>query len=187
MYVPTKIFLTEGRGTHRERLTSFEEALRDAGIGPFNIICVSSIFPPHCKLISREEGRPMLREGQILHVVMSKSETNEPSRLIAAAVGLAIPKDPSQYGYLSEHHSFGQTAREAGLYSEVLAANMLATVLGDKEVRYTKPKGKKGATWRIKPKDRNPKIVKTTSITCAIEGDRMGRWSTVLAAAVLIP
>ena len=187
MYVPTKIFLTSGKGVHREKLASFEVALRDAGIGPFNIVCVSSIFPPHCKLISREEGRPMLREGQILHVVMSKNETDEPGRLIAAAAGLAIPKDPARYGYLSEHHSFGQTAREAGHYAEVLAANMLATVIGEKEIRYTRPKGKKNGTWRINPKDRSPNIVKTLNMTCAVEGDRLGRWTTVLAAAVLIP
>ena len=187
MYVPTKIFLTHGKGVHREKLASFEVALRDAGIGPFNIVCVSSIFPPHCQLISREEGRPLLREGQILHVVMSKNETEEPGRLIAAAVGLAIPKDPSQYGYLSEHHSHGQTRPEAGHYAEVLAANMLATVLGEKEIRFSKRRGKKDGMWTINPKDRSPNIVKTMNVTCAAEGDHLARWTTVLAAAVLIP
>ncbi len=187
MYVPTKIFLTKGRGIHREKLASFEEALRDAGIGPFNIICVSSIFPPHCQLISRDKGSLMLREGQILHVVLSKNETNEPGRLIAAANGLAIPRDPSQYGYLSEHHSNGQTAREAGLYAEVLAANMLATVMGEKEIKYSKPKGGHGFRWRINPKDRGPKLGRTMSVASDAEGDRQGRWTTVLAAAILIP
>lgn len=187
MYVPTKIFMTKGRGVHREKLASFEEALRDAGIGPFNIICVSSIFPPHCQLISREKGRAMLREGQILHVVLSKNETCEPSRLIAAANGLALPKNPNLYGYLSEHHSYGQTAREAGLYAEVLAANMLATVMGEKEVKYSKPTGGRGLRWRVNPKDRGPSMGKTMSIAVDAEGDRQGRWTTVLAAAVLIP
>jgi len=162
-------------------------ALRNAGIGPFNIICVSSIFPPHCHLLTREKGLPMLREGQIIHVVLSKSETQEPGRLIAAANGLAIPKDPTQYGYLSEHHSFGQTAKEAGHYAEVLAANMLATVLGEKEIQYRKPRTGDGFAWRISPKDRSPKMVRTMSIAAAAEGDRQGWWTTVLAAAILIP
>lgn len=187
MYVPTKIFLTKGVGVHREKLASFEAALRDAGIGPFNIICVSSIFPPHCQLITREKGRAMLREGQIIHVVLSKNETQEPGRIIAAANGLAIPKDQTQYGYLSEHHSYGQTAKEAGHYAEVLAANMLATVLGEKEIKYTKPRTGEGFGWRISPKDRSPKMVRTMSIAASAEGDRMARWTTVLAAAVLIP
>ncbi len=187
MYVPTKIFLTFGKGVHRERLASFEEALRNAGIGPFNIICVSSIFPPHCQLIDREEGRPLLREGQILHVVLSKNDTDEPGRLIAASVGLAIPKNPAQYGYLSEHHSYGQTKPEAGHYAEVLAANMLATVMGEKEIRYSRPRGKKNGMWRINPKLRSPNIVKTLNVSAAAEGDHLARWTTVLSAAILIP
>jgi len=30
--VPTHMFLTRGAGTHREKLASFEEALRSAGV-----------------------------------------------------------------------------------------------------------------------------------------------------------
>ena len=54
--VPKRIFLTKGVGKHKERLTSFELALRDAGIAAQNLVRVSSIFPPHCKLIPRKEG-----------------------------------------------------------------------------------------------------------------------------------
>jgi len=56
-YVPKKIYLTKGVGKHREKLSSFEMALRSAGIAQFNLVRVSSIFPPHCKLISAQEGR----------------------------------------------------------------------------------------------------------------------------------
>ena len=91
---------------------------------------VSSIFPPHCKLISAPEGAKLLKAGQVLHVVMSENATNEAHRLVAASVGVAIPKDRSQYGYLAEHHSFGQTDNKAGDYAEDLAASMLATILG---------------------------------------------------------
>lgn len=50
-FVAKKIFLTKGVGKHRERLSSFELALRNAGIAACNIVRVSSIFPPSCKLI----------------------------------------------------------------------------------------------------------------------------------------
>jgi len=124
------IFLTKGVGRHREKLTSFELALRDARIAEFNIVRVSSIFPPGCKVISVQEGLKQLTPGQIVYAVMYDNATNEPHRLVAASVGLAIPANKEHYGYLSEHKSFGETDHRAGDYAEDLAATMLATILG---------------------------------------------------------
>ncbi|MBI4444895.1 MAG: arginine decarboxylase, pyruvoyl-dependent [Acidobacteria bacterium] len=174
------IFLTKGVGKHREKLTSFEMALRDAGIAAFNIVRVSSIFPPYCKLISKNQGLKMLRPGQITYCVMSESATNEPNRLIAAGVGIAMPKDPAQYGYLSEHHSYGQTEKTAGDYSEDLAAEMLATTLGV-DFDPNQSWDAKRETWRI-----SGQIVNTRNITQSAVGDKDGLWTTVISAAVLI-
>src|SRR3989338_8718624 len=107
--IPTKAFLTKGVGMHKDRLASFESALRNAGIEKCNLVYVSSIFPPNCKIIPREEGLKLLKAGEITYCVMARTETNEPNRLISAAVGLAVPKDSNNYGYLSEHHGFGET------------------------------------------------------------------------------
>ncbi len=133
-FVPSKIFVTKGVGQHKEKLASFELALRQAGIAPFNLVKISSIFPPHCKLISREEGLKQLKPGQIIFLVMSENATDESQRVLSASVGLAIPNNPIHYGYLSEHHSFGQNKEEVGQYVEDLAAYMLATTLGKKDV-----------------------------------------------------
>src|ERR1700737_882062 len=108
------IFLTKGAGRHREKLTSFELALRDARIAEFNLVRVSSIFPPGCKVISIQDGLKTLAPGQIVYAVMYDNSTNEPHRLVAASVGLAIPAERDKYGYLSEHTSFGQTHEKAG-------------------------------------------------------------------------
>src|ERR671913_2614411 len=105
LYVPKMMFLTKGRGTHKDYLTSFELALRDADIADLNLVSVSSILPPHCKVISRQEGRKYLQPGQIVFTIMARSATNEPNRLIAVSIGLARPADESQHGYLSEHHA----------------------------------------------------------------------------------
>ena len=113
-FLPSKAFLTKGIGRHREKLTSFEEALREAGIAQVNIVRVSSIWPPHCELVSREEGVKLLRPGQITFAVVAEAQTNEPSRLGTAAIGLAVPADPSHHGYISEHHAFGQRHEPAG-------------------------------------------------------------------------
>lgn len=176
----TKLFFTKGVGRHKEYLTSFELALRDAGIEPLNIVTISSIMPPGCKRISREEGLKMLRPGQIAFTVMARQATNEPNRLIAASIGLAQPADPAMYGYLSEHHPVGETEEKAGEYAEDLAATMLATTLGidfDPEKAWDE---------REQIYKASGKIFKTTNITQSAQGDKNGLWTTVLAAAVFV-
>jgi len=120
--VPTKVFLTKGVGHHKEELRSFELALRSAGIEKCNLVTVSSILPPNCKLISRNKGLKHLQPGEITYCVMSRLASSEPRRLLAASVGLAMPADKSHYGYISEHHAHGQTMRVAGDYAEDIAA-----------------------------------------------------------------
>ena len=111
---------------------------------------------------------------------MSQSESNEPRRLMAASVGIAIPKDKNQYGYLSEHHSFGENDETAGDYAEDLAAEMLATVLGV-EFDPDKSWDEKREQWKI-----SGKIVRTRNITQTALGDKNNQWTTVVAAAILV-
>ncbi|MFC2156598.1 pyruvoyl-dependent arginine decarboxylase [Acidobacteriota bacterium] len=179
--IPSKIFLTRGHGQHKEKLASLELALREAKIAPFNLVKVSSIFPPYCTLISREEGLTHLNAGQITFLVMSENATNEAHRMISASVGVAIPNNPKHYGYLSEHHSFGQDEKEAGQYAEDLAAYMLATTLGkdfDLDEIWNKEKSVYEITEDV--------IVKTQNISKTTQGGK-GLWTTAVAAAVLIP
>lgn len=179
MLIPKELFLTRGVGRHKEKLSSFEMALRHAGIAEYNLIRVSSIFPPHCKVISKQAGLDKLQPGQLVPCVISQCESNEARRLLAASVGMAIPKEPSRYGYLSEHHSFGQTHEVAGDYAEDLAAEMLATILGvpfDSEKSWDE----KREQWKI-----SGQIVRTRNITQTALG-RNNLWTTVIAAAILI-
>jgi len=181
VFVARKIFLTKGVGRHREKLTSFEMALRDGGLAPFNLVYVSSIFPPGCKLISRAQGLKHLHPGQIVFSVVSSNATREPHRQIAASIGVAIPADRTAYGYLSEHHSFGEKEDIAGDYAEDLAAEMLATTQGV-EFDPDKSWDEKREIWKI-----SNKIVKSTSVTKAAVGDKNGLWTTVVAGAIFIP
>jgi arginine decarboxylase len=178
--VPRKMFMVRGVGVHREKLTSFELALRDAGIAEYNLVRVSSIFPPYCKIVDREDGLKLLQAGEVVFVVLAEMATNEPGRRIAASVGVARPADENKYGYLSEHHTFGQTEQEAADYSEDLAATMLATTLGiqfDAERDYNA---------RKEQYLMGGEIVDTTSITMAITASPGGVWTTVIAGAVLL-
>jgi len=180
-FVPQRVFFTKGVGVHRDKLQSFELALRKAGIERLNLVRVSSIYPPGCKILSREEGMKRTRPGQIIFCVMAENSTNESHRMTAAAIGLAVPTEGDQYGYLSEHHSFGESDEQAGDYAEDLAATMLATTLGiefDPDKNYDERK----EVYRM-----SGKIVRARHICQSARGDKDGRWTTVLAAAVFTP
>ncbi len=178
--VPDRMFFTKGVGVHKDKLAAFELALRDAGIETSNLVYVSSIYPPGCKTITKKEGSQFLHPGGITFCVMARSETNEPNRLVSAAIGVARPRDHSHYGYLSEHHAFGETAKVSGEYAEDLAATMLATTLGipfdptqawDERKQVYKTSGH---------------IFQTSNICQSAEGNKNGLWTTAIAVGVLL-
>jgi arginine decarboxylase len=178
--VPSKLFLTKGVGVHKNKLSSFELALRNAGIEKCNLVYVSSIMPPKCKIISRQAGTKLLEPGQITYCVMARNETNEPNRLVSASIGIAMPRDTENYGYLSEHHSFGEIAKVSGDFAEDLAATMLASTLGlpfDPDQAWDDRK----QVYRT-----SGHIFKTRNICQSAEGNKHGFWTTVIAAAILI-
>ena len=178
--IPEKVFFTKGVGIHKDKLASFELALRSAGIEICNLVYVSSIFPANCKIISRQRGLKLIEPGQITYCVMARNQTNEPNRLVSAAIGLAVPSDNKNYGYLSEHHSFGETARKSGDYAEDLSATMLATTLGipfDSDLAWDARKQVYKASKYI---------FKSRHICQSAEGHKNGLWTTVAASAVFL-
>jgi len=178
--VPTKLFLTKGVGVHKNRLQSFELALRNAGIEKCNLVYVSSILPPNAKIISKDEGLKLLQAGQVTFCVMARLESNEPNRLMSSAIGIAVPKDFNHYGYLSEHHAFGEKGEKAGDYAEDLAATMLATTLG---IEFNPD-----TAWEEREQiyKTSGNIIKATNITQSAECNKDGLWTTVIAVAVLL-
>lgn len=178
--VPKKMFFVKGKGFHRSKLASFEEALRDAGIERFNLVQVSSIFPPYCIEIKKEIGLKELRSGQIVFTVMARASSNEFNRLICASIGVAKPADRGQYGYLSEHHTYGVKPENAGDTAGDLAAEMLASTLGvpfDPQANYDEKK----EIFRM-----NGKIIETKNVTSSATVKEENEWGTVIAAAVFI-
>ncbi len=173
--------MTKGVGRHKDYLQSFELALREAGIQHCNLVTVSSIVPPGCKLIPRDKGVKMLKPGEVTFLVLSKNSTNEPHRLLGASMGVAIPSAKGSYGYLSEHQSFGQPEKVMGEYAEDLAATMLATTMGI-EFDVDKAWNEREQLYKT-----SGLIIKTTNITQSAIGDKNGLWTTVLSAAVFVP
>ncbi len=178
-WTPKRMFLTKGFGCHRSRPQSFEMALRRAGIEKYNLVLVSSIFPPGCQMVSREQGLEALHPGQICFLVLARQGTNEPDRLVSAAVGLARPTDASQYGYISEHHGCGQTTRAASESAEDLAVAMLASSQGIEldPVQNSRDREQGGEAGRA---------FASHSIAQSARGHEDGLWTTVIAAAVML-
>jgi arginine decarboxylase len=174
------MFFTKGVGRAKEKLASFENSLRSARIAHLNIVTVSSIFPPYCRILGVEEGLGRLEAGEITHCVLAKEQIKEPGRRIVASIGLALPAESGQYGYISEHHGFGETEFEAGEYAEDLAASMLANTLGiefDPDKDYDE---------RSKVYKMSGKIVDSQHFSQGAQGDETGMWTTVVAAAVFV-
>ncbi len=177
--VPTKVFLTKGVGRHRYQLKSFEEALRQAGVAQQNLVQVSSILPPRCKIISRDSGLKRFMPGQVSYCVMARSDTNEHGRLIASSIGIAVPKDRNNWGYISEVHGQGMNEKEAGDMSEDLAADMLGTTLG-LEVDPDKAWSEKEQVYKA-----SGLIIRTSNITQAARGQK-GLWTTTVAIVMFL-
>ena len=178
--VPRKNFFIKGVGVHKERLASFEMALRMAGVAYCNLVLVSSIYPPGCKTISKDEGIKLLSPGEIVFAVYDRESTNEPNRLIAASVGLALPADPEMHGYLSEHHALGETDEKAGEYAEDLAASMLANTLGI-DFDPNKDYDARREVYKM-----SEKIVESQHTSQGALGAEGSLWTTVLAAAIFV-
>jgi len=176
--VPQSLFFTKGVGKHKQSLQSFEEALRHAGIAQFNLVRVSSIFPPGCKIISRTAGLKRLSTGGITYCVIAEARTNEPNRLECAGIGLAVPAVAGRYGYIAEHHGYGLIHRRCADLVEDMAAAMLGTTYGV-EVDPNTAYDERREIYKAKGL-----IVRTRSTVQTAEGDKNGLWTTVIAAAV---
>jgi arginine decarboxylase len=177
--VPSRVFLSKGVGRHLYQLKSFEEALKQAGVAQQNLVQVSSILPPGCKIVSRESGLKELIPGEICYCVMARADTNEHGRLVASSVGVAVPKDSANWGYLSEVHGHGMNQQEAADMSEDLAAGMLGTTLGF-EVDPNQAWSEKEQAYMS-----SGLIIKTTNVTQSAQGQR-GLWTTTVAIAMFL-
>jgi len=180
LLVPKKMFFTKGVGAHKAELRSYELALRDAGIEKCNLVRVSSILPPECRVVSKNEGLKDIVPGMLTFCVMARCSSNEPHRLIAASIGMAVPSDPNAYGYLSEHHAFGESEKVAGDISEELAVSMLASTLGI-DIDENKAWNEIKQEFRI-----SDEIVRTSNVTQSAVISPDGKYNTVVSAAVFI-
>ncbi|MDQ3818806.1 MAG: pyruvoyl-dependent arginine decarboxylase [Acidobacteriota bacterium] len=181
--VAKKVFITKGVGVADKKLTSREKALTDAGIEKVNLIKASSIIPPGCQFVSLEEGKEQLAIGQIAFAIMAEAATDEPHKLIAAAIGIAKPDDENEYGFFTEieqEEGYGKTEEKASEEVMRLAIHNLALSWRapfDPEKDFDPKK----TLYRIKNKN-----VRVSHMTQTTFGDPGGLHTTVFVAAVFL-
>lgn len=158
--VPRMCFLTRGVGVHKDRLVSFELALRDAEIERFNLVPVSSILPTGCEIVSKEEALKELEDGEIVFVVMAR-KTIDSEENVSAAVGYSRLMDENKHGYVAEYTAIGENEESVKNKAINMAEEMLKMKYGD-----------------------NSKLV-SDGVAVSVKGEN-GKYVTAVAALVFV-
>jgi arginine decarboxylase len=179
--IPCKFFFTKGTGVHEKEMRAFEEALRNAGVHTCNFIKTSSVIPPRCELIPKEQGIKLIHPGQITFAIMAQSMTSEPGQIITAGIGMAQPKDKTKHGFLTElEEIIGRTPEDVEQDVIEMAIENLITQSnpkfdGEKVFR----KGKKN--YEVEGQD-----ILVDSIVESAKGAEKNQFTIVIALAVFI-
>ena len=117
---PTKYFLVAGAGAGISELNAFDAALIAAGVGNTNLVKLSSILPPGTRKIKPAT----LPQGALVPVAYAAQTSSAPGGTIAAAVAIAIPRDPGQAGLIMEYSAEASAAEVENRVVEMAAAGM---------------------------------------------------------------
>ena len=102
--MPTRYFLASGTSEGYTSLNAFDGALLQAGIGNTNIVKMSSIVPPHCKLVAPIALPP----GALVPAAYAAITSDVPGEIISAGVAVALPEDEDQNGLIMEYSAKGE-------------------------------------------------------------------------------
>jgi arginine decarboxylase len=102
--MPTRYFLASGASDGYTPLNAFDGALLQAGIGNTNIVKMSSIVPPHCKLVAPIALPP----GALVPTAYAAITSDVPGEIISAGIAVALPEDENQNGLIMEYSAKGE-------------------------------------------------------------------------------
>lgn len=114
--VPERFSLVVGKGEGLHKLTAFDTALIDAGIGDMNLLRVSSVLPPSCRF-SPEFSMPL---GSLLPVAYGSITSDVPGETIGAAIGVGIPENSDNSGMIMEFSGFVTSCEAAAKVEDMV-------------------------------------------------------------------
>lgn len=98
------IRVSGGTGTGLTRLAAFDAALREAGVGDFNLIRLSSVIPPASKVLEVGAGEQLVGvHGDRLYCVYAESYASTPSEQAWAGVAWSHHENGGGSGLFVEH------------------------------------------------------------------------------------
>ncbi len=95
--MPNLAILVGGSAEGGTPLNAFDNALRKAGVGDWNLVKVSSILPPGARVT---QALPFIERGNLVPAVIAQITSDKAGEVISSAVG--IGKGDS-YGVIMEH------------------------------------------------------------------------------------
>lgn len=98
------IQLVSGSGSGATELGAFDSALLDAGIGNFNLICLSSVVPPDSEIVELSGPAEVAGTwGDRLYLVLAEQRTSRPGTEAWAGIGWVRSGNTGK-GLFVEHH-----------------------------------------------------------------------------------
>lgn len=118
-YKPKFYKIVSGTGKGKYPLSAFDNALRDAGIGDYNLVKVSSILPSECmqcEIIPTGKGHILY--AAYATATVGYGETAE------IAVAVAVPKENEESGVIFETTSFDLESSASNIVEEMCVQAM---------------------------------------------------------------
>jgi len=128
---PTSHFFTCGSAEGMTQLNSFDGALLNAEIGNTNLVKMSSIVPPHCRLVEPHA----LPQGALIPVAYAAITTDMPGEVISAGVAAAYPADETKAGLIMEYSSRGHKEDIEGIVRRMAEEGLRMRGLEIREIK----------------------------------------------------
>lgn len=114
---PLTIRVSRGVGTGPTRLAAFDEALRSAGVGDFNLVRMSSVIPPGSQVVESDPGEQLPGgHGDLLYCVYADAYSSTPRESAWAGMTWAQHEDGSGAGLFAEHSGWSEADVERELH-----------------------------------------------------------------------
>lgn len=181
--IPTRLYLAQGVGTHKQNKNARDRASTPAGLADLNLLPVSSVLPAGIRLIGPEEFRSSVTPGQIVPAIHGICESNTVGQIVTATLTAVLPDDPEVVGYVAETYEWpGLTSEMAVRRTETSALQLFAERHGEDDFVADD-------VWRATRKDYTIAGHRVTLRTLHAEGEVNweGDFCVALVAAVLLP
>lgn len=137
-----EILIVKGAGEGITLLSAFDNALTNAGVSNYNLICLSSVIPPNSSIKKIKKYKtPKEHWGHKLYVVKAEQRSDRLGRAIASGIGWYMLDD--QKGLFVEHETEGaegEDEEQVKQHIETSIKNSLSDLCKNRDLLYDESK-----------------------------------------------